>query len=84
MDGTVVYVLVIVVVAQFLRHPKAEPAAAKAAVSVSAVGRHHFTTPEMLRTPQFYFMYVMFVLMATGGLLVTANAGPSSTCGPSG
>ena len=31
---------------------------------------------EMLRTPQFYTMYVMFVLMATGGLLVTANAGP--------
>ena len=31
---------------------------------------------EMLRTPQFYVMYVMFVLMATGGLLVTANAGP--------
>ncbi len=30
----------------------------------------------MLRTPQFYTMYVMFVLMATGGLLVTANAGP--------
>ena len=37
--------------------------------------RRHFTTPEMLQTPQFYFMYVMFVLMATGGLLVTANAG---------
>src|SRR6185436_527248 len=31
---------------------------------------------EMLCTPHFYFMYVMFVLMATGGLLVTANAGP--------
>ncbi len=30
----------------------------------------------MLRSPQFYLMYVMFVLMATGGLLVTANAGP--------
>ena len=30
----------------------------------------------MLRTPQFYLMYVVFVLMATGGLLVTANAGP--------
>ena len=26
--------------------------------------------------PQFYVMYAMFVLMATGGLLVTANAGP--------
>jgi len=30
----------------------------------------------MLRTPQFYMMYLAFVLMATGGLLVTANAGP--------
>jgi OFA family oxalate/formate antiporter-like MFS transporter len=30
----------------------------------------------MLRTPQFYLMYAAFVLMATGGLLVTANAGP--------
>jgi OFA family oxalate/formate antiporter-like MFS transporter len=30
----------------------------------------------MLRTPQFYAMYAAFVLMATGGLLVTANAGP--------
>jgi OFA family oxalate/formate antiporter-like MFS transporter len=69
--------LVIVFVAQFLRHPAAEPAPAKAAsVAGTAVGRRHFTTPEMLRTPQFYFMYLMFVLMATGGLLVTANAGP--------
>ena len=69
--------LVIVVVAQFLRHPQAEVAPAKVTGGGSAqVGRHHFTTLEMLRTPQFYFMYVMFVLMATGGLLVTANAGP--------
>ena len=30
----------------------------------------------MLKSPQFYVMYAMFVLMATGGLLVTANAGP--------
>jgi OFA family oxalate/formate antiporter-like MFS transporter len=30
----------------------------------------------MMRTPQFYVMYAMFVLMSTGGLLVTANAGP--------
>ena len=30
----------------------------------------------MLRTPQFYVLYVMFVMMATGGLLVTAQAGP--------
>jgi OFA family oxalate/formate antiporter-like MFS transporter len=66
--------VVIVVAAQFLRHPPAEKTAPT--VAGAKVARQHFTTPEMLRTPQFYFMYVMFVLMATGGLLVTANAGP--------
>src|SRR2546426_5842788 len=39
----------------------------------------HFTTREMLRTPHFYALYVMFVMMATGGLLVTAQAGPVAT-----
>jgi MFS transporter, OFA family, oxalate/formate antiporter len=69
--------LVIVIVAQFLRHPPPEPASPKpAAGSVPVTGRRHFTTLEMLRTPQFYVLYAMFVLMATGGLLVTANAGP--------
>ena len=64
--------------AQFLRHPPPEPAVAAkpGAAAASQVGRRHFTTLEMLRTPQFYVMYTMFVLMATGGLLVTANAGP--------
>jgi MFS transporter, OFA family, oxalate/formate antiporter len=71
--------VMILAVAQFLRHPPAAAApSAAAAVPVGGVGRRHFTTLEMLRTPQFYFMYVMFVLMATGGLLVTANAGPMS------
>ena len=69
--------IVIALVAQFLRHPPAEAAAKGPATTAAGnVGRHHFTTLEMLRTPQFYTMYVMFVLMATGGLLVTANAGP--------
>jgi OFA family oxalate/formate antiporter-like MFS transporter len=70
--------LVIVGVAQFLRHPQAEPATASkpAASSGTQIGRRQFTTMEMLRTPQFYVLYAMFVLMATGGLLVTANAGP--------
>jgi len=70
--------LVILLVAQFLRHP---PAQAVAPVPASAsgspqIGKRQFTTLEMLRTPQFYMMYLSFVLMATGGLLVTANAGP--------
>ena len=70
--------VVIALVAQVLRHPPAEavPATAVATTAVGNVGRHQFTTMEMLRTPQFYTMYVMFVLMSAGGLLVTANAGP--------
>ena len=43
---------------------------------MSVVGQHQFTTAEMIRTPQFYALYAAFVMMATGGLLVTANAGP--------
>ena len=35
----------------------------------------NFTTQEMLRSPHFYILYVMFVGMATGGLFVTANSG---------
>jgi OFA family oxalate/formate antiporter-like MFS transporter len=69
--------VVILGVAQFLRHPPAEAVVARAAGSAAPqVQKRQFTTLEMLRTPQFYLMYVMFVLMATGGLLVTANAGP--------
>jgi MFS transporter, OFA family, oxalate/formate antiporter len=71
--------LVILIVAQFLSHPAASPAPAAAKVSTGAaaqVGKRHFTTSEMLRTPQFYVLYLAFVSMATGGLLVTANAGP--------
>jgi OFA family oxalate/formate antiporter-like MFS transporter len=70
--------LVILVVAQFLRHPPREPVATtsgSAAGTAARVGRQ-LTTLEVLRTPQFYVLYAMFVLMATGGLLVTANAGP--------
>ena len=70
--------LVILIVAQVLRHPPVQPASAApaAAVGTSQIGKRQFTTFEMLSTPQFYWMYVAFVLMATGGLLVTANAGP--------
>jgi OFA family oxalate/formate antiporter-like MFS transporter len=70
--------LMIVAVAQFLRHPPVPAVTTETPVAISGsqLGRRHFTTLEMLRTPQFYVMYTMFVLMATGGLMVTANLGP--------
>ena len=69
--------VVIVVVAQFLRHPPVQPAA----TTQTAVGRKaqvgaQLTTLEMLKTPQFYLMYGAFVMMGTGFLLATANLGP--------
>lgn len=66
----------ILIVAQFLRHPPAQLAApVKVSAGAPQLGQHQFTTMEMLRTPQFYVLYAMFLMMATGGLLVTANAG---------
>jgi MFS transporter, OFA family, oxalate/formate antiporter len=67
--------IVILIVAQFLRHPVVERAPAKPSSGPSVIGQHQFTTAEMLRTPQFFVLYASFVMMATGGLLVTANAG---------
>src|SRR5689334_9712451 len=69
--------VMIAIVAQFLRHPPSPAAAAaRPAAAAQQIGRKQFTTLEVLKTPHFYAMYVMFILMATGGLLVTANAGP--------
>src|SRR4029453_11117394 len=69
--------LVIVIVAQFLRLPGPDFGPSKKEASRQG-GRaiQDFTSAEMLRTPHFYVLYAMFVLMATGGLIVTANAGP--------
>jgi OFA family oxalate/formate antiporter-like MFS transporter len=71
--------IVILSVAQFLRHPPQDAARSTGRPATGAtteLGKHHFTTGEMLRTPQFYVLYAMFVMMSIGGLMVTANAGP--------
>jgi MFS transporter, OFA family, oxalate/formate antiporter len=71
--------LAITIVAQFLRHPGPDFVAAKAPASSLSTAKsrrntENFTTQEMLRTPHFYILYVMFVAMSTGGLFVTANS----------
>ena len=72
--------IIIFAVAQLLRKPTQQATQAKAAAKAQSprVRRNteHFTTWEMLRTPHFYGLYAMFVMMATGGLLVTAQAAP--------
>jgi len=55
---------------------KAPPAPAK-----PKVRRHDldFTYTEMLRTPQFYFLFVAMLSMGIGGLMVTAQLKPVAT-----
>jgi len=37
---------------------------------------HDFKPPEMLRTPQFYVLYAMMLMMGIGGLLATGQVAP--------
>jgi len=72
--------VIILLVAQILRNPGPEfqhsAAARREPAAAVRRNREPFTTGEMLRTPHFYLLYAMFVMMATGGLLVTAQAAP--------
>ncbi len=38
--------------------------------------KRHFTWVQMIKTPVFWVMYLMFVLMAVGGLVATAQLAP--------
>jgi OFA family oxalate/formate antiporter-like MFS transporter len=73
MQGIVVFIL-----GWFLIAPGAgfKPAAASKAVSAAATPAREYAPLEMIRTPVFWVMYVMFVLMATGGLMATAQLAP--------
>lgn len=44
--------------------------------SANAVSRRQYGPSEMVRTPVFWLMYLMFVLMAAGGLMATASLAP--------
>jgi OFA family oxalate/formate antiporter-like MFS transporter len=65
--------LIVIVLGLLLTQPSANAIAAlpKPAPIVSA--RPQLTWHQMIRTPVFWIMYLMFVLMAAGGLLFTAN-----------
>jgi MFS transporter, OFA family, oxalate/formate antiporter len=63
-----------------LRNPPADYKVAAAAVKPK-VRRHdlNFNASEMLRTPQFYFLYVAMLSIGIGGLMVTAQLKPVAT-----
>src|SRR5213078_217710 len=75
-QGAVVFLL-----GWFLRAPgdgfkaPAKPGVA-GGVAVAAAAAREYAPVEMLKTPVFWVMYVMFVMMATGGLVATAQLTP--------
>jgi OFA family oxalate/formate antiporter-like MFS transporter len=69
-QGAIVFLL-----GWFLKAPDAAFIAPRAKRPPRMPVREH-TPLEMLRTPAFWLMYVMFVLMATGGLIATAQLTP--------
>src|SRR6476660_7937743 len=69
---------VVFIVSWFLRAPDIAYTMSRATPMVGTAtirGREH-TPIEMLRTPAFWVMFVMFVLTATGGLIATAQLTP--------
>ena len=66
--------VVIFVLSQFLKAPK--PGEAPAAARKVSQAARDFMPMEMLATPLFWILYVMFVLVAASGLVVTAQVAP--------
>src|SRR5436305_13759605 len=67
--------IVVVIVALLLRAPAAGEVAAPAAPAVQQT-RRDYTPVEALRTPVFWVMYLMFVLVGAGGLMAVAQLAP--------
>jgi OFA family oxalate/formate antiporter-like MFS transporter len=69
-QGAVVFLL-----GWLLQAPSGALAARSRKAAKARVAKEH-TPTEMLKSPAFYVMYVMFVLTATGGLILTAQIKP--------
>jgi OFA family oxalate/formate antiporter-like MFS transporter len=69
---------VVCLLGSFLRAPSAGMTmpAARSGAKKQIRSDREYTPGEMMRTPAFWVMYLMFVLMATGGLIATAQLTP--------
>jgi len=65
--------LVVFLLSFLLSAPKKDPATHHAHVKQTTID---FTWVEMIKTPVFWVMYLMFVMMAAGGLIATAQLAP--------
>src|SRR6202047_3244681 len=67
--------IVVCAISWFLRAPRAGEVDAPSSLMVQPAGRQ-YTPIEMVRSPIFWIMYVMFVLVGAGGLMATAQLAP--------
>jgi OFA family oxalate/formate antiporter-like MFS transporter len=67
--------LIVLIFALFLRAPEPGEAPAPSAPTVQQT-RRDYGPAEVLRSPPFWVMYVMFVMVGTGGLMATAQLAP--------
>jgi OFA family oxalate/formate antiporter-like MFS transporter len=67
--------VIVVLFSLFLRAPEAGDVAIPAAPAVQQV-RRDFGPAEVLKSPPFWVMYAMFVMVGTGGLMATAQLAP--------
>jgi OFA family oxalate/formate antiporter-like MFS transporter len=68
--------IVVLIVGMLLMDTRRLTAAASPTYRHLGQGRRDFRPLEMLRYPVFWVMYVMFVLVAAGGLMATAQLAP--------
>jgi MFS transporter, OFA family, oxalate/formate antiporter len=66
--------LVVLALSQFLKAPK--PGQAPSPTRKLSQSSRDYTPAEMIRTPLFWILYAMFVLVAASGLVVTAQVAP--------
>ncbi len=66
---------IVIIAAMFLLTPPATTVKESRPVKVLQ-GNHDYTPGETLRSPIFWVMYVMFTLVASGGLMAVAQLGP--------
>src|SRR5882724_3247138 len=69
--------IVVCIVALFLRAPEGGEVAVPAAPAVQQT-RRDYGPAEVLKTPVFYVMYAMFVMVGAGGLMAIAQLAPIS------
>ena len=70
--------LVVLIVALMLRAPEPGEVPAPAAPAVQQ-SRRDYTPGQVLKTPVFWIMYAMFVMVGAGGLMAVAQLGPIAT-----